>query len=225
MFQIKICGITRVEDALAVRHAGADAVGLNFAVQSPRCIDLQQAKAISAALSGSVLKVGVFVNFSPAEIFRTANTVGLDMVQLHGDEPPEYLSELAPLPVVKAFRIPNRPQPLGEVAEYLAACKRLCCLPSLVLLDAFSLAGYGGTGEQIDWRSVSQYPSQPWHPPLVLAGGLKPDNVAEAISIVRPAAVDVASGVESSPGKKDPALVGQFVAAARRAFARLREIA
>jgi phosphoribosylanthranilate isomerase len=225
MFQIKICGITCVEDALAVRHAGGDAIGLNFAAQSVRCVDLQQAKEISAALGEGVLKVGVFVNAAPAEVFRTANTVGLDVIQLHGDEPPEYLPQLAPLPVVKAFRVRNRPQPLGEVADYLAACRRLGCLPSLVLLDAFSLAGYGGTGEQIDWRSASQYPLEPWHPPLVLAGGLNPDNVAEAISIVRPAAVDVASGVESSPGKKNPALVGQFVVAARRAFGRLREIA
>ncbi len=222
MFQIKICGITSVDDAREVVRAGGEAIGLNFAAQSPRCVGLEEAKAISTAVGSAVLKVGVFVNASLAEIVRTADTLHLDMVQLHGDEPPEYLPQLAPLPVIRAFRVRNRSEPLKPLGDYLSACKRLGYLPSLVLLDAFSPGSYGGTGQQLDWQLASRYPLEAWHPPLVLAGGLKPDNVAEAIFALRPTAVDVASGVESSPGKKDPALIAQFVTAAKRAFARLR---
>jgi phosphoribosylanthranilate isomerase len=222
MFQVKICGITRVEDALAVGQAGGEAIGLNFAAHSPRCVGLEQAKAILTAVGSSVLKVGVFVNASPAEIARTADMLRLDMVQLHGDEPPDYLPRVAPLPVIKAFRIRNQTEPLKQVGDYLSACKRTGYLPSLVLLDAFSPDSYGGTGQQIDWRLASRYPLEPWHPPLVLAGGLKPDNVAQAIFALRPTAVDVASGVESSPGKKNPAMIARFIAAAKGAFAQLR---
>ena len=161
-------------------------------------------------------QVGLFVNAPEREICRTFDDLGLDLVQLHGDEPAEFLARLGDRPLMRAFRVGQ--QGLKPVGEYLEKCRRLHSLPRLTLLDAFVKGAYGGTGRVADWGLVARYPIDDWHPPLVLAGGLGPENVGEAIRAVRPAAVDTASAVESSPGHKDLALVERFVAAAQEAF-------
>jgi phosphoribosylanthranilate isomerase len=216
MFRVKICGITTVEDALAVARSGADAVGLNFVAQSPRFVGHDQARGIAQALPSQVVKVGVFVNAADQEVCRTFDEIGLDLIQLHGDEPPEFLTRLGDRPVMRAFRLGKGG--LEAVADYLEQCRRLDCLPRLILVDSSTEGAYGGTGRVADWTVVSRYPLRDWQPPLVLAGGLTPENVAEAIRTVRPAAVDTASGAESSPGRKAEALVRQFVEAAAAAF-------
>ena len=224
MFQIKICGITSVDNALSVARAGADAVGLNFYPGSPRYVPLQQAGPIVDALPDTVLKVGLFVNAAVDEICKMFELLRLDLIQLHGDEPPAFLSELGDRPIMRAFRL--GPEGLDPVDRYLAECRGLNCTPRLTLIDACVKGMYGGSGQLADWRALKTYQSDETvsadtaRPPLVLAGGLTPENVAEAINSVRPAAVDTASGVESSPPLKDPAKVAAFVRAAREAFDR-----
>ncbi len=217
MFHIKICGITSVDDARLVASAGADAIGLNFYAQSPRCIRRDDAEQIVEVLPADVVKVGVFVNASRDEVRRTFDDLGLDLAQLHGDEPPEFLAELEGRPVMRAFRC--RQTGLAPVYAYLDRCRELGCLPHMILIDSYKEGIFGGTGETADWSELARYASiggHPERPPLVLAGGLRPDNVAQAIRMVRPRAVDTASGVESSPGRKDPDLVRAFVEAARK---------
>ncbi len=216
MFRIKICGITTVEDALLVARAGADAIGLNFYPQSPRYLPPDHVRPIVESLPPGVVKIGLFVNAGATEVCRTFDEFGLDLVQLHGDEPPEYLPHLGSRPVMRAFRLAQAG--LSPVFEYLQQCCRLGCPPHCVLIDSFRRGQYGGTGKTADWEAVANYHLKPAHPPLVLAGGLAPENVANAIRAVRPAAVDTASGVERSPGRKDPDLVARFVAAARGAL-------
>ena len=217
MFRIKICGITSPEDAAAVAAAGADAIGLNFYAKSPRYVEPAQARTIVDALPAGVVKVGLFVNAPAQEVCRTFDLLGLDLVQLHGDEAPEYLAALGGRSVMRAFRLGVGG--LAEIGQYLRRCETVGCPLSLVLIDAYRPGQYGGTGEVADWSALAEYPASITHPPLVLAGGLTPQNVAEAIRTVRPAAVDTASGVESGPGRKDPVRVAAFVRAARDAFA------
>jgi phosphoribosylanthranilate isomerase len=248
MFRIKICGITSIEDALMAAEAGADAIGLNFYEQSPRYVTAQQAERIVEELRGTyaadeVAVYGVFVNASADDILwviRDANLYGTDRglgIQLHGDEPPELIRELrshglgtsddllqafghAPtVPITRAFRCQD--SGLAQHAAYLAKCQELGALPQAVLLDAFAPGAYGGTGQTVDWNAVRQRGESLIGLPLVLAGGLTPENVADAISAARPDAVDVASGVESSPGKKDYAKTMAFVEAAKKGFAAL----
>lgn len=216
MFRIKICGITSVGDARAVAAAGADAVGVNFYAKSPRYVTSEKAREIIDALPAEMVKVGLFVNAPAEEVCQTFDKLGLDLIQVHGDEPPEFLARLGGRPVMRAFRLGEAG--LGPVRGYLADCRQLACVPQLVLVDASVEGSYGGTGEVADWRTLREYPRDSACPPLVLAGGLTPGNVAEAIGIVGPGAVDTASGVESGPGRKDPAAVEAFVRAARRAF-------
>ena len=216
MFRVKICGITSVEDARAVAAAGADAVGLNFYAKSPRYVTPEKAREIIDALPDELVKVGLFVNAPAEEVCETFDQLGFDLIQLHGDEPPEFLARLSGRPVMRAFRLGEAG--LGPVRGYLADCRQLECVPRLVLVDACVEGSYGGTGEVADWRTLRGYPRDSICPPLVLAGGLTPDNVAQAIRTVRPAAVDTASGVEARPGRKDPAAVEAFLRAARRAF-------
>jgi phosphoribosylanthranilate isomerase len=218
-FSIKICGITRPEDAVAAAEAGADAIGLNFYPKSPRCVSLEQARAIVDVLPAGVAKVGVFVNATSCSVSATAHRLGLDLVQLHGDESPEYLAELGGLEVVRAFRC--GPDGLTAVHTYLGRCQKIGWMPRMVLCDAYQQDAYGGTGKVVDWEAVANYNGAAGLPALVLAGGLTPENVGEAIRIVRPAGVDTASGVELQPGVKDPDRTRRFVEAAREAFASL----
>lgn len=216
MFRIKICGITTVEDALAVAEAGADAIGLNFYPKSPRYVTPETARRIADCLPRGIIKVGLFVNSPADEIARIFGQTGLDLIQLHGDEAPSVLGGLAGRPVMRAFRVGEAG--LRPVLDYLDQCRGLGCLPELCLLDAFQQGHYGGTGVTADWSLVGDYPRDGAYPPLVLAGGLRPENVAEAIRQVQPVAVDTASGVERVPGRKDPKLVARFVQAALSAM-------
>jgi phosphoribosylanthranilate isomerase len=173
------------------------------------------AAEIAAALPAGTAKVGVFVNSTLDEIKAIVARLSLDLVQLHGDEPPEFVARLGELPVLRAFRPGN--DGLLPISSYLAECRRLAATPRMVLLDAHCHGAYGGSGQTLDWRLAADY-RQLDAPPLVLAGGLDASNVARAIETVRPDAVDVASGVESVCPRKDPAKVAAFVAAARTAF-------
>jgi phosphoribosylanthranilate isomerase len=207
VFRIKICGITNVEDARAAVEAGADCLGLNFYPGSKRYITVAIAEQIVASLPDDVLTAGVFVNAPLSQIRTIADRLRLDLVQLHGDEPPETIAELAPRAVMKALRSTSASWASVE--------------PRMVLWDAAVPGEFGGTGHRADWQAAIRYSQLPGSRPLVLAGGLTPDNVAEAIRTVRPAAVDTASGVEQSPGRKDRVKMGAFVSAARAAFAEL----
>ena len=215
MFRIKICGITSPLDAQHAAAAGADALGLNFYSQSPRFLSADRAAAVADAVPAGVAKVGLFVNASACQVRETFDELKLDLVQLHGDEPPEFLVELEGRPVMRAFRL--EAANLGPVSDYLDRCRELGCLPRLVLIDGFRSGHYGGTGQAVDWRKLATARAALGEVPLVLAGGLTEANVAEAITLVRPAAVDTASGVESQ-GKKDRQRMQAFVDAARRAL-------
>jgi len=215
MFRVKICGITSPEDARLAADAGADAIGINFYQGSPRVCSPSAAKAIAQALPAGICKVGVFVNASADEIRAVAEQVGLDLIQVHGDEPPEFLAQLKPLPVMRAARITDD---LSGVEAYLVECHRLLAVPRLLLVDRLHDSAFGGTGEQADWYAIAAQRSKLQGMPLVLAGGLKPDNVASAIRKVHPWGVDTASGVEQSPGRKSPELVHAFVREAKAAL-------
>jgi phosphoribosylanthranilate isomerase len=210
-FRIKICGITTIDDARMVAEAGADAIGLNFYPRSPRCVAMDEAARIAAAVPG-VVKVGLFVDATAREICGKFDELKLDVIQLHGNEPPEFLPRLGDRPVVRAFRL--GPGGVTPVLDYLDECRALGCLPELILVDAYTPGLPGGTGQLSDWSTAAALASEMECPPVVLAGGLVAENVQEAISAVRPAAVDTASGVESAPGRKDRAKVEAFVRAA-----------
>lgn len=229
MFQVKICGITTVEDALLAAEAGTDGIGLNFVEGSPRCIFGGRAVDIIETLDragyGAIWIVGVHAN---ENVERLMLNFAFNW-QLHGDELPEIVAELrrglpedesrlpeAAFRTIKAFRVTNGD--LGPVREYLETCQRLGGMPHGVLLDAHQPGVYGGTGRKLDWNMVREQRDKLMGLPLILAGGLTPENVAEAIETARPDAVDVSSGVESSPGRKDPEKVRAFVAAAKKAF-------
>jgi phosphoribosylanthranilate isomerase len=214
-FQIKICGVTSVADALAAVDAGADAIGLNFYPRSPRFVDAATAMAISRAIGATALKVGVFVDRPPAELIELMHDCRLDAAQLHGDEPPAYLAQLADIKIIRALRPAAS---LTPVEQYLDACAAGGRTPWMTLIDAAAPGEFGGTGKLADWKTLAARTGALAQARLVLAGGLTPQNVGEAIRIVRPTAVDVASGVESAPGRKSPERMRAFVAAAREAF-------
>jgi phosphoribosylanthranilate isomerase len=218
MFQIKICGITRLKDGLAAAAAGADAIGFNFCRNSPRYIEPSAARTIGGKLPALLLRVGVVVDASPDEIWQTTEEASLGAVQLHGDEPPTILAAL-PLDVLllRAFRM--REAGLAPLAEYIDAAAASGRSPDAVLIDAFSHHAHGGTGQIVDWQRVREERSMLGDIPLILAGGLTPHNVADAIGMARPEGVDTASGVEISAGIKDPVLIRGFVDAAREALA------
>lgn len=220
---IKICGLRDAKMAGAAAEVGANAVGLVFVEASPRFVTVDQAKGIVASLPMSVERIGLFVDAPPEVIRKTAEVVGLRTVQLHGREDVAYARSLAPLRVLKAL-------PFGEDLPARIAAWRDC--PNLValLIDAPLPADGqpgdlpGGTGRAVDWaklrRLLDTMPADQ-RPRVVLAGGLNPSNVAEAIRAVRPFGVDVSSGVESRRGQKDASLIRAFVAAAREAEAAL----
>jgi phosphoribosylanthranilate isomerase len=216
VFRIKICGVTTPEDAQLAVRAGADAIGLNFYPGSPRFLSLTLAREIAERVTNRTEKVGVFVNAQSDVIKKTAEAVGLDVIQLHGDEPPSFLQNVDSPFVIKAFRC--RDEGLELISEYLSQCRSAGRLPDAVLLDAYAPGKYGGTGKCIDWPAVRDAGKAMGGIPIVLAGGLTPENVGTAIAAARPAAVDTAGGVEASPGVKDPDKVRRFVAAAQTAF-------
>ncbi len=205
MVRVKICGITNEADALAAIHAGANLLGFNFYEKSPRHITETEAAKIRAQLPKKVKAVGIFVNAPAVEVAALCKLLKLDFAQLHGDETPETVSELArSLPVFKAFRV-EPDFPLTTLDEYPEAFA--------FLFDAAHTGQYGGTGRTTDW-DVARRAAVDRR--IILAGGLKVENVAAAVRIVRPYAVDVASGVESKPGKKDHVRMREFIQEVRR---------
>jgi phosphoribosylanthranilate isomerase len=206
MVRVKICGITNAADALAAIDAGANVLGFNFYEKSPRRVSETEAAKIRAQLPSRVKAVGIFVNAPPAEVIAMGKSLKLHAAQLHGDETPETVAEVAAsLPVYKAFRVePDfRLETLDEYPEAEA-----------FLFDAASTGQYGGTGRTTDWDAARR--AAQTHR-IILAGGLRVENVAAAVRIVRPYGVDVASGVESKPGKKDHARLREFIQEVRRA--------
>lgn len=203
--RIKICGVTRQRDADAVVDAGAHALGLNFAPESPRRVTLETAAAIADAVRGAVTRVGLFVDPQPDDVTRVLDRVELDVLQFHGTEPGDFCRGFG-MPFMKALRV-REPLPMADIeAEYAGAC----CL----LLDAFVPGVAGGTGQRFDWAL--------WPPasalPRMLAGGLTPDNVAEAVTRLAPWGVDVSGGVEGPrKGEKDPDRIREFVREVQRA--------
>ena len=236
MFHVKICGVTTAADAEMVAAAGADAIGLNFVSGSPRQLDLVRGRAVAAAIPVGVLRVGVFAGSPVEEMLRIARGLGLDAIQLHGHldgatasvDPPERCRELAGLPVIRAVRLePNRPgtDALATARQWIVAATASGAAPAMVIVDAAVSRGtdpgrLGGTGERVDWTALALAGSLPV--PMAVAGGLTPENVAEAIRVTGLSAVDTASGVEAAPGRKDPEKVRGFIAAARRGLEGLR---
>jgi phosphoribosylanthranilate isomerase len=216
IFRIKICGVTRLSDARFAILRDADAIGLNFYPKSKRRISLAQAARIVRECGGLAHMVGVFVDADPSEILQIAERLPLSAVQLHGHEPPEVLAQLRGLRVIRAMRATAAQW--DEVMRYLDRCEQLDAMPWAVLLDAAVPKELGGTGQPADWDLAGAFAETPGLPPLVLAGGLNPKNVAKAIQIVRPAGVDVASGVEYKPGRKCAFKMQHFLEAAIDAF-------
>lgn len=202
--KVKICGITNAADALAATEAGADALGFVFSQQSTRRLTIAAAAILTREVPAHVLKVGVFVDATEDYVREAIEQCGLNIVQLHGNETPDYCTHF-PVMVVKAFRIRD-----AASLEQLPAYRT-----DAWLLDAYHPSKPGGTGERFDWSLAAQ--AQGFGRPIFLAGGLTPENVAEAVRQVNPFAVDVSSGVESAPGKKDPARVREFIEAAKKA--------
>ncbi|MGC1274127.1 MAG: phosphoribosylanthranilate isomerase [Planctomycetaceae bacterium] len=211
----KLCGVRDAATAVALARLRPDAIGLNLHRPSPRFIAVDAAADVVSVLPESVLAVGVFVNTSIDDMLRTVDAVGLAAVQLHGDEPPETVAELKSkrpgLTVLRAWRVGE--DGLASLATHLDACERCGALPDAVLVDAKVAGSYGGTGRTAPWELLRDYP--PSWPRLILAGGLTPENVAEAIDAVRPWGVDTAGGIERSPGVKDPQLAADFLRAVR----------
>lgn len=220
--RIKICGLTRENDALVAAQMGADFLGFVFVPSSPRCVDADRAKRIVHYVRGwmkqehdrrqldarcapfeprEIRFVGVFANQDRAEITAVARHAGLDVVQLHGDESPEEVASVR-MPVIKAFRVGEE---LTEPVGYGAA--------HWYLFDAASSSRFGGTGTRFDWSLVRDLSEEK---PFFLAGGLNPENVAEAVRVVHPFGVDVSSGVESAPGIKDHEKIRRFIEEVRR---------
>ena len=204
MVRVKICGITSAHDARLAAKLGADALGFNFWKGSPRYVKPERARAIIASLPPFITNVGVFVDADPEEVTRIAQLAGLDAVQFHGDERPSIVHAVTKIRRIKAIRVRDESD--------IALCRRYRV--EAYLLDAYVPEKKGGTGKTFNWelaRAAGQFG------PIILAGGLTPENVTEAIEAVHPYAVDTASGVESEPGEKDKVLLEMFIRAAKAA--------
>jgi len=204
MIKVKICGITGLDDALHACACGADALGFVFYKKSPRCVDPAVAATIIRQLPPFVTTVGLFVNADPEQVEEVADFCGLDVIQLHGDEGPDDC-DFTPRRTVKALRVKDAAS-LARHGDYEVAA---------LLLDAWVKGSYGGTGHSFNWELAATVARQR---PVILAGGLTPENVAAAVRFVQPYAVDVSSGVEAAPGRKDPAKVAAFIRAAKTAL-------
>jgi phosphoribosylanthranilate isomerase len=202
--RVKICGITNLADAQAAVEAGADALGFIFYEKSPRRMTLPAIAKISKQLPPFIMRVGVFVNAAEELVARAIGECGLSLLQFHGDEPPEFCLRFG-LMSMKAFRIRDA-ESLKELPKYPTEAW---------LLDAYSAENPGGTGEKFNWDLAVE--AQKFGKPVFLAGGLTPENVAAAVCKVQPFGVDVSSGVESSPGKKDHNKVRAFITNVRQA--------
>ena len=189
MIHVKICGITSFNDAIMAANYGASALGFIFYEKSPRYINPAILKTWISSVPSSVKKVGVFVNKDVDKVNKIAEKLNLDMVQLHGDESPEYCNQMIK-PVIKVFRVNNKFDSI-MLNNYQVAT---------FLFDTYNKENRGGTGESFDWQSILQLNTEI---PVILSGGLNADNVLEGIEVVKPSAVDVNSGVEAAPGKKD----------------------
>jgi len=206
MVKIKICGITNVKDATWVANLGADYVGLNFAKQSKRKISLEKAQEIIQILPPYIEKVALFVNEEPKVVEKVLANCKIDILQFHGEESPEYCQQFKDkAKIIKAFRIQDASS-LDQISQYGV---------DFCLLDAFVPEAPGGTGQSFNWDLAVQ--AKQFGRPIFLAGGLNPENVIEAIKKVGPFAVDVSSGVESSPRKKSVELMQEFIKNARKA--------
>jgi phosphoribosylanthranilate isomerase len=206
MVKVKICGITSLEDALTAVEAGADALGFVFYSASPRHIFPEQAAEIIRNLPPFVQTAGLFVNEQPAVVNATADQCGLDIVQLHGEEPPEYCQSVRRR-IIKAFRVKDI-STLDSLLQYHVAG---------YLLDAWSPKAPGGTGQTFNWEIAAEAVTRGHR--IVLAGGLTPDNITESIRRVCPYGVDVSSGVESAPGLKDASRISRFIQLAKYSHA------
>lgn len=214
--RVKICGVTNGADARQAVRLGADAVGLNFYPGSPRCIDPEAARSVLGELPPFVAAVGVFAEWPMRRVFEHVQALGrIGIIQWHGKE--RELSDCFPYHLIAAFAVRDASS-LQAIEHYLDACRGLGRLPSALLLDGHAAGQHGGTGRAAPWHLLESF--RPGVP-ILLAGGLTPDNVAEAVRIVRPYGVDVASGVESRPGRKDADKMKRFLANAREAAARL----
>ena len=202
--RVKICGIRNLEEARTAVEAGADALGFNLWPRSPRHVEPELAREIIAAISPFVTCVGVFVNEGAIRVRELALDLGLGAVQLHGDESPEFCAGLDSVKVIKALRVGPGFDP-AMLESYRV---------SAILLDTRLKGSYGGTGRRFDWRFAIEARR---HAPIILSGGLNEENVAEAIEQVRPSAIDVCSGVEAEPGRKDLDRLRSFMAAVDRA--------
>ena len=189
MISVKICGITSFNDAIMAANYGASALGFIFYEKSPRYINPEILKTWISNVPSSVKKVGVFVNKDVDKVNKIAEELNLEMVQLHGDESPGYCSQMI-RPVIKVFRVNNKFDSI-MLKNYQVAT---------FLFDTYNKENHGGTGESFDWQSILQLNTET---PVILSGGLNADNVLEGIEVVKPSAVDVNSGVEVAPGKKD----------------------
>jgi len=198
---IKICGLTRADDARRAVEAGATAIGMVFWTGSPRAVTLAQAEAVADAVGTDALTVGVFVDATAGEIDGVMRRVPLGAAQLHGHESPAFVDTL-PWPVIKAVAVPGE-GPLPDLSPWAGI---------RVLLDAHDPQRHGGTGRMVDWARAAALAATR---PVILAGGLTPDNVADVVMRVRPAGIDVSSGVERSPGVKDDARVRALIEAVR----------
>ena len=208
MMKIKICGVTNYDDAVLATNAGADYIGFNFVKESPRKVSEKLVKTVVEKLPPFVSAVGVFVNEDPSVVAKCAKKCGLKLIQLHGDETPEYCRDISArtgLPVIKAFRVADE-QTIAGLAAYAGAAHYF-------LLDAYAPDAPGGTGVAFNWDLAVK--AKECGTPVFLAGGLTPENVAEAVAKVMPFAVDVASGVERLPRRKDYDRLSQFVRRAR----------
>ncbi len=207
MIRVKICGVTTVEDGRYALENGADALGLNFVPGTPRCLDAGMAASLAAALPPFGVRVGIFVDESPERVESIFREVGLDAVQLHGGESPEACRWLMArgVRVIRALRVQG-PETIAEAARY-PDCT--------ILLDAYVQGELGGTGKTFDWELARELAASR---PVILSGGLRPENVAEAVRRVRPYGVDVSSGVEGgTPGRKDFDRVRAFIENTRSA--------
>lgn len=196
--RVKICGITSVEDALSAVKFGADAIGLVFYAPSPRAVTMEAAKEISAAVPAFVTVVGLFVNAEKAEIEKIVSEVGIDLIQFHGDESSAFCGQFN-RPYIKAVRVKPDTN-LVQYADDFSDAKAL-------LLDAYTEGVPGGTGKSFDWGLIPQHLVKP----VILAGGLSAENVAQAIERVKPYAVDVSGGVERAKGLKDVKKIQEFM--------------